>query len=238
MIELIDGRLAMKPRNLIGISLSSLIVFVSTSAIAEARYEFSPVVAAWVTKQDDPHGRKMKLEKDFTFIDGAGVKWVASSGRIVDGASIPRIIWPILGGPYEGLYREASVVHDVACEDKTRPWEHVHRMFYEAMLTSGVDSSDAKIMYAAVYHFGPRWSSKRYADSYTNLSKNNKSLSMEQVMARRIKLSERIGVENVASYGKEPPIGASFKDEKLFLEKISNDIKNKNLTLEEIEKFR
>jgi hypothetical protein len=30
-------------------------------------------------------------------------------------------------------------------------------MFYEAMLTSHVPTAKAKVMYAAVYHFGPRW---------------------------------------------------------------------------------
>jgi hypothetical protein len=30
-------------------------------------------------------------------------------------------------------------------------------MFYTGMLASGVEPMNAKIMYAAVYHFGPRW---------------------------------------------------------------------------------
>jgi hypothetical protein len=49
------------------------------------------------------------------------------------------------------------VIHDVACVEKRRDWRSVHRVFYTAMLDSGVDRAQAKIMYAAVYHFGPRW---------------------------------------------------------------------------------
>ena len=60
-------------------------------------------------------------------------------------------------GPFEGKYRDASVVHDVACEEKNQSWQSVHRMFYEASRLSGVRWLDAKVMYFAVYHFGPRW---------------------------------------------------------------------------------
>jgi uncharacterized protein YjbJ (UPF0337 family) len=38
-------------------------------------------------------------------------------------------------------------------------------MFYEAMLTSGVAPSQARIMYAGVYWAGPRWSSTAIANT-------------------------------------------------------------------------
>lgn len=104
-----------------------------------------------------PDGRLMQLKEDFTFIDGNGLSWTAPSGTIVDGASIPRILWPIFGGPFEGLYRDASVVHDYYCDKKTRSWQSVHRMFHEACLTEGLDVATAKVMYAGVYAGGPRW---------------------------------------------------------------------------------
>jgi len=49
------------------------------------------------------------------------------------------------------------VIHDVACDQQTRPWESAHEAFYWAMRASRVDAIQAKIMYAVVYHFGPRW---------------------------------------------------------------------------------
>jgi len=111
------------------------------------------VVAQWL---DD--GRKMKLVEPFQYIDPTGLSWDAPIGSVVDGASIPQVAWSVIGGPSEGKYRNASVIHDVACEQRLRPWPDVHRNFYYGMLASGVDENLAKTMYAAVYHFGPRWS--------------------------------------------------------------------------------
>ena len=75
----------------------------------------------------------------------------------IDGASIPKAFWCSVGGPYEDAYRDASVFHDVACDQRTARWEDVHYLFYTGMRCSGVDEQRAKIMYAAVYRFGPRW---------------------------------------------------------------------------------
>ena len=102
-------------------------------------------------------GRKMKLTEDFTYLDPNGDEWIAPAGSIIDGASIPRFAWTIIGGPFEKKYRNASVIHDVACVDRKRRWEDTHRVFYTGMLASDVEYVTAKIMYAAVYHFGPRW---------------------------------------------------------------------------------
>ncbi len=110
------------------------------------------VVAEWL---DD--GRKMKLVEPFAYIDPAGIKWDAPKGWIVDGASIPQIAWSLIGGPFEGPYRNASVIHDVACDQRQRPWRDVHRAFYTAMHAANVGSTKAKVMYGAVYQFGPRW---------------------------------------------------------------------------------
>ncbi len=102
-------------------------------------------------------GRGMRLLAPFAYIDPTGLEWRAEAGWIVDGASIPRFAWSLIGGPFEGKYRNASVIHDVACDQQARPWESVHEAFYWAMRASGVDAVQAKIMYAVVYHFGPRW---------------------------------------------------------------------------------
>jgi hypothetical protein len=110
------------------------------------------VVARW---EDD--GRRMTLVEPFSYFDSRETHWAAPAGSVVDGASIPRAFWSLMGGPFAGEFREASVVHDVACEDRDRPWRAVHRMFYEACRCGGVDAIQAKTMYYAVFHFGPRW---------------------------------------------------------------------------------
>lgn len=101
--------------------------------------------------------RKMRLLDDFAYVDPAGAEWKAPKGSVVDGASIPQVLWSVVGSPYTGEYRNASVVHDVACAKRNKPWQDVHRMFYEACRAGGVGEEKAKLMYAAVYHFGPKW---------------------------------------------------------------------------------
>jgi hypothetical protein len=110
------------------------------------------VSTAWL-----PDGRTMKLLAGFAYRDPLGLQWDAQSGSVVDGASIPRVLWSIAGGPFEGQYRDASVLHDVACQKRNEVWRKVHEMFYNACRCSGVSEFRSKLMYAAVYHFGPRW---------------------------------------------------------------------------------
>jgi hypothetical protein len=137
--------------------LATLIILLaaalSSVSYAQSWGEFiGKVIVEWL-----PDGRNMKLVDHFAYVDPLGRKWNAPAGSIVNGASIPQFAWSIIGGPFEGKYREASVIHDVACRNKDRPWQDVHEAFYMAMLASGVDTLKAKVMYAAVYHFGPRW---------------------------------------------------------------------------------
>jgi hypothetical protein len=103
-------------------------------------------------------GRWMETVLDFGFLEADGLHWTVPPGATVDGASIPRPLWSIMGGPWEGKYREASVVHDWYCSLRTADWQAVHLMFYRAMLVSNVSTVRAMVMYAAVRFFGPRWS--------------------------------------------------------------------------------
>jgi hypothetical protein len=110
------------------------------------------VVAEWL-----PDGRRMKLLEPFEYIDPAGKSWPVPTNTIVDGASIPSVFWSIIGGPFEGLYRGPSVVHDFYCQMRTRKYPEVHQTFHDAMLTAGVSTKKAWIMYKAVAQFGPQW---------------------------------------------------------------------------------
>ncbi len=102
-------------------------------------------------------GLELRLLEDFVYIDPRGKVWLAPKDFIVDGASIPRAFWTVVGGPLDGKYRNASIVHDEACVRREEPSEDVHLMFYEACRCGGIPEEKAKVMYAAVYHFGPRW---------------------------------------------------------------------------------
>jgi len=100
---------------------------------------------------------RVKLLEDLIFIDSTGKRWTAPKDSVVDGATIPPEFQSIIGTPYGGAYTLASVIHDVACEERTESWQEVHRAFYDGMLASGVSEEKASLMYLAVYEGGPRW---------------------------------------------------------------------------------
>lgn len=100
----------------------------------------------------------MRLLEPYSFVDHDQKTWAVPQGAEVDGASIPQPLWSLIGGPFEGKYRNASVIHDFYCDLRSEPWRAVHRVFYSGMRASGVSESRAKLMYAAVYFGGPRWS--------------------------------------------------------------------------------
>ncbi|MBI3562886.1 MAG: DUF1353 domain-containing protein [Gammaproteobacteria bacterium] len=106
----------------------------------------------------DADGRDMSLLSDFVYEDQHHTRWTAKKGASINGASIPQVFWGIIGGPFEGKYRNASVVHDTECEPPYKhDWRDVHRMFYNASRAGGVPMYKAKTMYMAVYFCGPRW---------------------------------------------------------------------------------
>jgi Protein of unknown function (DUF1353) len=102
-------------------------------------------------------GINMETRARFGYIDGWGRIWEVPGNFKTDGASIPRPLWSIVGSPFTGKYRNAAIVHDRYCATRARSWQDTHLVFFEAMITAGVDRTVASIMYAAVRRFGPRW---------------------------------------------------------------------------------
>ena len=105
----------------------------------------------------DPDGRSMTLLNELRYTDPKGTVWIAPAGSKVDGASIPKSLWSVMGGPFEGRYRNASVLHDVAYDQHNRSWGECDLMFYNAMRCSGVGRVEAGTMYYALYKFGRHW---------------------------------------------------------------------------------
>ncbi len=126
------------------------------SAVAAAASSWGRFVGDVVAKWE-ADGRDMTLVQPFAYVDPRDARWDAPAGAVVNGASIPRAFWSLIGGPFEGRFRNASVVHDVACVVRDRPWQQVHRMFHDACRCGGVGEAKAATMYYAVYQFGPRW---------------------------------------------------------------------------------
>ena len=115
-------------------------------------YFSGPVETRW-----ENDGVTMVLLNELRYTDPYGEVWVAAAGSRVDGASIPRPFWSVMGGPFDGKYRNASVLHDVAYDEQRRSPEDVDRMFYNAMRCSGVGAVKAKTMYYALRRHGRHW---------------------------------------------------------------------------------
>lgn len=103
----------------------------------------------WLTDPSTPD-RDMRLLDDFWYDDPDGRRWKAPAGSVVNGASIPRPLWALVGSPYTDDYRRASVVHDVACADPGVRRAEADRMFYFACRAGGCSPSQARLLYLGV----------------------------------------------------------------------------------------
>ena len=94
--------------------------------------------------------RYMLLLEEFWYKDPVEKLWIAPKDSIINGASIPRALWSIIGSPFTGYYRRASIVHDVACHDPEVPRADADKMFHYACLADGCSKVQAWILYAGV----------------------------------------------------------------------------------------
>lgn len=98
-----------------------------------------------------------ELIYDFGYIDPKGVGWQAKAGLKTDGASIPSWAQLIVGGAWDGEFIRAAIIHDHYCERTVRPRTATHRMFYDALIESGVAQAKALVMYYAVMVGSHMW---------------------------------------------------------------------------------
>jgi hypothetical protein len=104
--------------------------------------------AIWLTEEEPD--RRMQLLSEFWFRDPDGRTWEAPLNYRIDGASIPRALWTLVGSPYTGDYRRASVVHDKACDDakgNNAARREADRMFYHACRAGGCGVKEATLLY-------------------------------------------------------------------------------------------
>ena len=101
--------------------------------------------------------RNMILEEDFYYIDEHLKQWSAPKGSHLNGATIPRSLWTTIGSPYVGLYRRASILHDVAVGElrsdvtvTSAERRLADRMFYSACRFDGCSQRFASLLYIGV----------------------------------------------------------------------------------------
>ena len=95
----------------------------------------------------------------------ASLRWRTSTTRVTvpigfqtDGASIPALLWPIVGHPLSGSILKASILHDYEITTRRAPSRVIHRRFYDALRSSGVGFVRAALFYLGVRCCGPRFS--------------------------------------------------------------------------------
>lgn len=90
------------------------------------------------------------LVEDYSFKGKiSGVDYTIPKGFVSDGASIPRVLWSIFGGPFCPKNLEASVQHDylihLNLDSDSRDLQ-----FYSTLVSKGTSKWKAKIMYLGV----------------------------------------------------------------------------------------
>lgn len=114
-----------------------------------------------VDNPDDKSGATKLLDADFGFVDLEGKGWQTNAKDITNGASIPPALQWIVGQSFDPMFIPAAVIHDRYCDKEKKrrvnDWKSTHRMFYQALVATGVEKFKARLMYYAVYTFGPRW---------------------------------------------------------------------------------
>lgn len=79
-------------------------------------------------------------------------RFVVPAGFVCDGASIPRILWSLIGHPFDRRWQEASVLHDWFY----RTTEHrvsrrmADKIFYDSLRDGGLRFTKALLMYLGV----------------------------------------------------------------------------------------
>jgi hypothetical protein len=148
---------------------------VSAQIKAEGYFKGKPITE-W-----DPGGRLMRLVQPFGYVDPTGIEWSVPPQFATDGASIPQFAWSFIGGPFEGKFRLAAIVHDLYCVTRNRPTAQVHRVFYDASLAAGESKGRAWVMYQAILRFGPKWDSPTprpaSCDKFENVSQKECAVS-------------------------------------------------------------
>lgn len=90
-------------------------------------------------------GNEMLLE-DFTYFDVT-----VPAGFVTDGASVPRVFWPILP-PYKRT-KKAAVVHDYLCRHVVKTYDErksADKLFKEMLIDSGESRFRASLAYAGL----------------------------------------------------------------------------------------
>lgn len=141
---------------LIVVSAMTLIagMVVAEGAETDHRAFEGRVVVEWLV---DPFVPTMRLAEPFSYQQSKGKVWKVPQGHVIKGRGMPPLFRDLIGQPFYGGFRKASIVYDHATQEMTQPWDEAQRMFYEASMAEGINESEAKAMYMLLRAQGSRW---------------------------------------------------------------------------------
>jgi len=96
---------------------------------------------------------------DITTVDGIRHVVTLPEGYVFDGASIPRLVWSVIGHPFDPSFLVAAAVHDWYCERATELKDYQLRVigdavFFALLRRAGVPWWKRSSMYVAVRSYG------------------------------------------------------------------------------------
>ena len=94
-----------------------------------------------------------------TTVDGITHTVTLPAGYIFDGASIPRLVWSVIGHPFDPSFIVAAAVHDWYCDRASETHDYQLRVigdavFFSLLRRAGVSWWKRSSMYMAVRAYG------------------------------------------------------------------------------------
>ena len=103
------------------------------------------------------NGKEWVIRKEFYYdigYKGSNNRVTVPAGFVTDFTSSPQMLWNII--PQWDRYGKASILHDYLYFSKEKSRKEADKIFYEAMLVSGVKKWKTKIIYWTVRMFGKK----------------------------------------------------------------------------------
>jgi len=96
------------------------------------------------------------VDGDFE-VESRGHKIVVPGFFLIDGASIPSMLWAICYHPFDTRVIAAAIVHDWLYWNHQVSKKEADLIFLDIMLQNGADETKARLMYHAVSLFGEQY---------------------------------------------------------------------------------
>lgn len=95
-------------------------------------------------------GRLARFLEDFVYVAPDGHHWPTPAGFIMDGGSLPRLLWTRFGGPFDGPNIFIGAVHDPRYRFADTTRENADHLLLDVGRCAGFSDEDAMAIYLGV----------------------------------------------------------------------------------------